>query len=201
MKKFTLSSLLLLVGLAGYSTTWTITNSGFAFTPATLTIQSGDDVNFDIASIHQVAEVSESTWNANGNTPLPGGFSTPFGGGSIPASLLTVGTHWYVCVPHASGGMKGIIIVENTTGTKDIVTPSAISIYPNPTTGKIQIMRNGDRVTTSYHLEVFNLQGQKIYSSIDQASNEINLSPFGKGIYFVRFRNEFGISYNRVIVQ
>lgn len=92
--------------------TWTVTSSGNNFSPATLTISVGDNVNFNIASIHDVLEVSQTTWNSNGTTPLPGGFSTPNGGGMISASSLGIGTHYYVCTPHASQGMKGRIIVQ-----------------------------------------------------------------------------------------
>src|SRR5215831_2615330 len=99
---------LLVAGWTGYSTTHTITNSGFTFTPATITISSGDDVNFVLESIHNVVEVNQATWDANGFTPLPGGFSDPFGGGLVPASKLTAGIHWYVCGVHASFGMKGM---------------------------------------------------------------------------------------------
>lgn len=133
MKKLiTLSVLLFSISLSAYCTTWTVTNAGETFTPATITIILGDDVNFDLQSAHNAREVSQSTWNANGNTPLPGGFETPFGGGLVSSSKLTVGTHWYVCAPHASNGMKGMIIVQAATATNDNQAQINLSAYPNP---------------------------------------------------------------------
>ncbi len=112
MKNFLLSLLLVLPGISGFCTTWIVTNSGFTFSPSTITINPGDDVNFNLDVIHDAVEVSQSTWNANGNTPLAGGFQLSFGGGLVPSSKLGVGTHYYVCSPHASSGMKGTIIVQ-----------------------------------------------------------------------------------------
>lgn len=95
-----------------FAATSTITASGFTFSPASITIANGDSVNFSIASSHNVVEVSFATWSASGSTPLVGGFSLPYGGGLLTSSTgLTLGTHYYVCTPHAGMGMKGIIIV------------------------------------------------------------------------------------------
>lgn len=90
--------------------TVTVTNSGFSFNPSLVTISSGDSVKFQLASIHDALEVSQATWNANGTAALAGGFSVPFGGGTI--TLTTAGTHYYVCTNHASSGMKGRIVVN-----------------------------------------------------------------------------------------
>ncbi len=113
MKKYLIISLLLLFStIEVHATKWTITVVGASFSPSTITITSGDSVLFSISTAHNAVEVSQATWNANGNTSLSGGFSTPFGGGLVLPSNLTVGTHYYVCAPHASIGMKGIIIVQ-----------------------------------------------------------------------------------------
>jgi hypothetical protein len=63
--------------------------------------------------------VSQATWNANGTTPLPGGFSVPFGGGMVLPSQLGIGTHYYVCQAHVSFGMKGKIIVTGSSVQKE----------------------------------------------------------------------------------
>lgn len=132
-RHFTLLILLITLSISGYSKVWIVNNSGFTFSPSTLTITEGDTVNFVLTSSHNSREVSESTWLVNGNAPLPGGWETPFGGGMVLPDKLTVGTHWYVCSPHASDGMKGIIIVETKTGTKQgKETLNTIRIYPNP---------------------------------------------------------------------
>jgi plastocyanin len=70
--------LTIFVSYRSVSVTHTILNSGFSFSPSTLTINLGDTVKFVLASIHNAREVSQTTWNANGTTSN-GGFETPFG--------------------------------------------------------------------------------------------------------------------------
>ncbi len=115
MKNIYLSILLLFsifISAPVFSSTTTITATGLSFVPTPITIVSGDTVNFSIGGSHNVVEVSFSTWSVNGNTPLVGGFNLPFGGGILTSATgLSVGTHYYVCSPHASSGMKGIINV------------------------------------------------------------------------------------------
>jgi plastocyanin len=188
----------------------TIVNSGFTFSPDNVTINLGDTVNFQLASIHNAVEVSEATWNSNGNTPLPG-FSTPFGGGQVTG--LTAGVHFYVCAPHASGGMKGKITVNGPSGINDFAAASEkINIYPNPTNGKFTLqiigsdgyagsLSGNDQQTT---LEIFNILGEKIADMsgfISQASNEIDLSSVPDGIYFIRINDRKKIYTERLIKQ
>jgi len=127
-------ALLLSTGLAS-ATTHTITNSGFTFSPSNVTIELGDTVRFTLTLDHNAVEVSQSTWNANGSTLLAGGFIRPYGGGIVV--LTTTGTHYYVCSPHADGGMKGRITVNPVTdvGPTGDGTPDKFSLaqnYPNP---------------------------------------------------------------------
>lgn len=120
MKKVILHALVLMICL-GCSTkdepvaksvcAWTITNSSYTFNPSVLTITQGDSVNFNLASIHNVVEVSLATWNANGSDLLAG-FSVPYGGGTLHPSQLSVGTHYYVSSLHSTLGMKGMIVVK-----------------------------------------------------------------------------------------
>ncbi|MDX1907903.1 MAG: plastocyanin/azurin family copper-binding protein, partial [Bacteroidia bacterium] len=127
MKNLLLTLLLISTSLTGFCTVWTINDSGLTFTPATITINLGDTVNFVLSATHNAREVSQATWNANGTTALAGGFQAPFGGGTILPAQLGVGTHYYVCTPHASFGMKGTIIVQScaTPATPGTMTGNA----------------------------------------------------------------------------
>src|SRR5436190_7918761 len=133
MKKFTLVTLLLICNIAAFCTTWTISasNAVTAFSPSLDTINPGDSVRFSLGTSHNAVEVSQSTWNSNGNTPLAGGFSVGLGGGLVLPAKLTAGTHYYVCQPHANLGMKGKIVVLNT-GVNDLsVNELSLVVYPN----------------------------------------------------------------------
>ncbi len=203
MKRFLLSILFASIGLTGFCTTWVVTTPGFEFSPATITISLGDSVRFTIGGIHRVEEVSEAVWNANGNTPLPG-FNTPFGGALILPAQLTEGTHWYVCVPHASGGMKGRIIVENTTGIRHQPTASALKLFPNPSNGVFQLELDRGTPASYVQLEVYDIQGTKVYAvrNLEQKPvHEIDLTSLSKGLYTIRISDGVVLYSNRLVIQ
>lgn len=204
MKKFTLCLLFFSIGLAGYSTTWTITDSGFTFSPATLTIQQGDTVIFNILSEHNSVEVTQTTWNANGTTPMPGGWSLPFGGGMVPQANLTVGTHYYVCQPHVFMGMKGRIIVQMSTSVHDSPVLSSISIYPNPSNGRIHLQMDRDQLSNHSGLEIFDAHGVRVYAitNLDgRTEDEIDLSHLNQGLYFIKLYNDKAILTRKLMIQ
>jgi plastocyanin len=89
--------------------TVTVADSGFAFSPSTITIRAGDTVNFRLSGEHDAVEVSKNTWDASG-TASNGGFTIPFGGGSH--TFARPGIYYYVCIAHVAFGMKGMIIVN-----------------------------------------------------------------------------------------
>lgn len=129
---------LVTVWLQVYGVTWTINSSGFAFSPDVLTINQGDDVKFVIESSHNAVEVSKDTWTINDSSPVTG-FTVSFGGGTVSSSQLSVGTHYYVCEPHASFGMKGTIVVQSAAGVDENSLQNIVSVYPNPTSDKITL--------------------------------------------------------------
>jgi plastocyanin len=202
MKKQLFSLLLSAIVTSGFCTTHTVVNSGSTFSPATITIAVGDSVKFNIANNHNVVEVSEATWNANGNTPLPG-FSLTFGGGVLPPSVLTLGTHYYVCEPHASMGMKGIIIVQNSVGINENTMNPDIAIYPNPSDGLISIEIKNSPVQQTYNLNIFDISGAQILNTTlsNQLNNNIDLTDFPKGLYFVKINNGSALYTRKIIIK
>lgn len=204
MKKTLLFIVLASYGFAGFSTTFTINNSGTAFTPATITITVGDVVNFSLGSSHNALEVSQATWDANGNTPLSGGFSTPFGGGTVTADKLTAGIHYFVCKPHASLGMKGTITVLETTGLAENKVKEDVSIFPNPSSGNFHLQINASQSAKKLELEIFTEQGKRIYSkSVVQqtTSSNIEIADLPKGVYFLRLIGGKDKYSKKIVVQ
>ena len=156
-----------------------VSTSSFTFSPASLTIVLGDTVQFVLESIHNAQEVSQATWNVNGATKLAGGFETPFGGGTVVPT--TTGAHYYVCVPHASSGMKGIITVNPKTDVSRTgrIEPSEFSLgqnYPNPfnesTCIRFTLPQSGH-----VNLTIFNAVGQNVQTLVD--------GEYGPGIHDV----------------
>jgi plastocyanin len=187
MKKRIFTSLLLTVlTLSAFSTRWEITNAGFAFTPATLSISAGDSVNFSIASMHDAVEVSQSTWDANGITPLAGGFSLPLGGGLINPVLLTAGIHYYVCTTHVgSFGMKGTIVVSEPPGWREESMISGIELFPNPTRDIVLVTPGSELNGLTYYLK--DQSGKLLLSgTITDKRFTIDLTSYASGVYYLQ---------------
>ena len=92
-------------------TSYTIKTIGMSFSPDTIVCDVGDTINFILSSSHNAVEVDSSTFVTGGNTSN-GGFVFGYGatGNFIPNNLQT---YYYVCQPHASSGMVGVIIANN----------------------------------------------------------------------------------------
>ncbi|HNW69304.1 MAG TPA: T9SS type A sorting domain-containing protein [Bacteroidales bacterium] len=201
MKTLIISLALSILCITSYATVWTITNSGFTFSPATITITLGDSVNFNLGSIHDAVEVDQATWNANGATPLPGGFATPLGGGMVLPDKLTVGTHYYVCSVHVgSSGMKGIITVQNPTNIAVNELDNNISFYPNPVKSVLYFNLNFPE-TQIMQLRLLNIAGQELLGmEVKNGANNIDLENLTVGLYYVMLTSDKKHLYTTKII-
>jgi plastocyanin len=185
--KILLIALLLQASFSGFSITHQISanSSQFSFSPSSITIDLGDEVNFVLASSHDALEVSQSTWLSNGTTSN-GGFSVPFGGGLVTASQLPVGTHYYICTSHADSGMKGTITVVGTTGINETKLPVNISLAPNPARDYFSITLNDNALLNSEFV-LYNLIGkQMLTGKLMAKTTNVNINSLSPGMYFVR---------------
>jgi plastocyanin len=205
MKKNILFLLFATVTLNAFSTTWQIVNSGITFSPATLTIRQGDDVNFVLESFHNAVEVSQSVWSANGSSPIIG-FTVPFGGGNVSAVQLTPGTHYYVCEPHASLGMKGQIIVQTVSGIDVPEVENSISVYPNPVVDHLNIRINFSQSST-LEVALFDTQGKIVKHLLPKTNvsgaflQSFDLSnQMTPGVYIVKMTAGDVNSYRKIVV-
>ena len=192
MKKAITSLLIILATTSiSFSTTHTITNSGFTFSPSSITINIGDTVKFVLESIHSAREVDEATWNANGTTSN-GGFDLPDGGGIV--ILNQTGTHYYVCTHHVSIGMKGTITVNAITDVKTIngIIPDNFILmqnYPNPFNPTTTISFSLP-YKSFVSLKVFDALGREVTTLVDEElsagdhSRLWNGGNMSSGIYF-----------------
>lgn len=205
MEKIILALLLATFSLNGYSKTWSVVNSGNTFSPSTLTINQGDDVNFVISSAHDAVEVSQTVWNANGNSPGTG-FSVSFGGGNVSTLELTVGTHYYVCTPHASLGMKGKIIVMPIAGIEENKTQDEFLIYPNPVIDYLNVQFFSPELNM-LEIKLFNLDGKMLKVLVAKTGvtgpflKSFNLaSETVPGVYFIQITVGEKKSFRKVVV-
>jgi hypothetical protein len=77
------------------------------------------------------------------------------------------------------------------TGVSNVLNPSSMEVYPNPSNGKFLVQVKNEGITTNNIIEVYNILGEKVYSqpSIPNSSFSINLAGFSAGIYLVRVYN------------
>ncbi|HET6228140.1 MAG TPA: plastocyanin/azurin family copper-binding protein [Bacteroidia bacterium] len=171
-----------IISLTGFSTVHTVKNDGTTFDPDVLTITAGDTVKFSLEIAHNAVEVSQSTWDANGTTALGGGFATPKGGGTVLPANLTVGTHYYVCQPHASMGMKAKIIVNAANGIAVNQAVLPISLFPIPATDFISV-KGGISKNVAY--SIFAMDGKEVLSGkLNPTQTEIFIQALAPGMYF-----------------
>lgn len=165
--------------------TVTVSNSGLTFSPAAITINEGDSVLFTIATSHNVREVSQATYQANGSTALSGGFSLPFGGGLLLPAQLTVGMHYYVCSPHAGAGMKGTINVLPASGISLPSTAASFNVFPSPAKDMVRITVPQNLIGSVY--SVSDITGRLIHTgSFANEVSTLDVNGWPTGIYLLR---------------
>lgn len=204
MKKYYIFTFLILVFISPvFSTVHTVVNVGFTFSPAELTIDFGDSVNFTIGGAHQVREVSETDWDANSSTALSGGFETALGGGMLLPASLPVGTHFYVCIPHAGMGMKGKIIVNpSSLSIEKTEARTTFSVSPNPSSGLFTIQLSSNAAVISGQAEVFNLLGERVLQlELNGTQTNVDLSSFDRGIYFVKLKMGEAVLTQKLVLR
>lgn len=182
MKSLTILTLLILTSFTGFCKTWTVVNDGTSFTPSNLTIAFGDSVNFVISGSHNAVEINKSTYDVNGSTALSNGFQVPFNGGKVMPEKLGIGTHYYVCTPHASVGMKATITVTGTTNIKESKFVANISIFPNPTNDLITI-KGGNTISGELYTITDQSGKQVLSGKLINATTTVDISQLATGIY------------------
>jgi hypothetical protein len=93
-----------------------------------------------------------------------------------------------------------IYVLGNITTAVDEFQTLALSVYPNPSTGIINIAS----VSAISEISIFNILGRQVYSLISPGMQQtIDLTSMEKGIYFLRFQiresNDLGVE--KVLIQ
>jgi hypothetical protein len=132
------------------------------------------------------------------NTPT--GISVDYLDGSVTVVGLSIdgsGTayrydYFYQCLPPA------MRLAQNTT--EQSIAPSAVEFYPNPSDGNITVVMNNQ---TSGILELFNLEGQLVFTQQIKQSGKINLpvNQVPNGVYLLKFTGDAEIQFNKLIIQ
>lgn len=188
----------------------TITASGLTYSPSTLTVNVGDVVTFNVDFLfHPTYQVSQTSWNNNDLTQLPGGFN--FGSGSSGVLNITAGmagtTIYYICAAHVFSGMKGTITVNVIASvSENRIRDFNFTVFPNPVTSNSLLnisTKNAGRTT----ITMFDVNGKMIQKLMDRnlQPGEITL-PFNaatlqKGTYFILMRTNEGTLKKQIIIH
>lgn len=203
-------NLLLLFSLFSYSAifaaNFNVDINGFTYSPDDLVVNVGDVVIIEAENFHPLQQVSATTWNNNGNTPLPGGFSS-----TSPFTLtITAGmagsTIYYVCSAHVGSGMKGKITVNVASAVSDNrVLDYNFTVFPNPVTNQSRLnisTKKPGRVSVT----LYDITGKIVQHLVDTnvQPGEFNIPFRGinlqKGTYIVRMRTSMGSLQKQIIV-
>lgn len=192
-----LSAFTLIFAYSGNCTIWTITNTGETFSPASITVNFGDTIEFVLDGSHNAVQVSQTTWNANGSTPLAGGFQTSFGGGTVYTANHGTGTYYYVCSPHASLGMKGVIQVEGTSNIPLPAKERTFGMYPNPADNILFIRIENWKPGINFR--VLDITGRAVLEgTLVAVISEIDISRLSTGVYIMQVPNLKGQKFKVV---
>lgn len=203
-------NLLLLLFLFSFSplfaTNYNVDINGFTYSPDDLIVNVGDVVIIEAESFHPLQQVNASTWNNNGNTPLPGGFSS-----TSPYTLtITAGmagsTIYFVCAAHAGSGMKGKITVNVTSSVSDNrLLEYNFTVFPNPVTANSWV-NISTKKPGKVSVTLYDITGKIIQHLVDMnvQAGEFNIPFKGlnlqKGIYIVRMRTSIGSLQKQIVV-
>ncbi len=97
-------------------------------------------------------------------------------------------------------------ISASTNNNNNLDQDQDMIVYPNPTTGLLNVKLKG--YNNESRISVYNLNGTMLYTrAFDNKSRasvlreQLDLSKFGKGIYFIKFHNKDNIESKKVIVK
>ncbi len=202
MKK-TIILLNLLCFSLGYSfaTKHIISTVSTSFSPAITTANVGDTIEFVLVDVHTATQVDQNAWETNANTPLAGGFNFSAGTNLYILKSSDIGTIYFVCTPHASIGMKGIINVQNTVNINNpINTVSEVKAFPNPVKeGRNILIELPNAVPTK--VKISNQDGKVVFSK-EFINSDLSIpATFGRGIYLLQVTHEDKIFTKKVIVK
>lgn len=160
MKKIYLTLLAIAAFASINAASYTVTISGFAYTPSVTVVNIGDVVTINASGNHPLSQVNQATWTANGTTTLSSGWGTKTTNHTF--TITAVGDIYFVCSAHAGMGMKGMISVANPNGlTQNSLNIQNLSVFPNPANEKLIVSLNSPQVTNA-SFKLYSVTGQEV---------------------------------------
>jgi hypothetical protein len=124
---------------------------------------------------------------------VPDSLLTPFNEGQVYKIKLTASNF----KPLVSTS-PAVFSIERSTGVGELLSSSALSVYPNPSNGLVSV--DISKLTTgSANLVIMDITGRVILEKNMQTSTHINLTQ--QGIYFVKLQTENGSVVKKLIIE
>ncbi len=161
MKKIYLILFICIAFLGAKAATFTVSISGFAYTPSVTNCAIGDNVIIQAASIHPTNQVDGTTWAANGTSTLSSGWGSKTT--TFTFTAVSTGTVYFICQNHGpTSGMKGMIIVSSV-GINETAAAflNNYNLFPNPATSNVKVSFGLTEAST-LNIKLFNIAGQEI---------------------------------------
>jgi hypothetical protein len=114
-------------------------------------------------------------------------------------------TIWVLVNNDGCSGSDTIIIsfIDSTSSIRDYSNMNYV-IYPNPSSGKLNLMISNE--TEDLNLEVISTDGKilinkKLQSVGGKIISELDLSPYGKGVFLIKLFNNKAFAVERIIIR
>lgn len=194
------------------TTTYTVTvNDGTTQLngEVTITVMPASPVNLgedQTMCLWQSVVLDATTPGAVSYLWLPGGETTPTI--TCVGNTMGAGTHEVtVNVTHANGCIVTdalLMTVEICASMDENSKEIRLTIHPNPATNQLNIQLNGKAGHVAWYL--LNYQGQVVYSrenvQVDGVyQQQLDLTAFAKGIYYLRLNNNNQTVVRKVVIQ
>ncbi|MBL0079826.1 MAG: T9SS type A sorting domain-containing protein [Bacteroidetes bacterium] len=109
-----------------------------------------------------------------------------------------------ICTNNGSGSAR----LSNTSPISEVKISNQPFIYPNPTSGKLNINLNLENAINGYNVSIFSVDGKNIYNNTVNETleagtiinNEFDISNQANGIYFIRVTSENNLLLNQKFV-
>jgi plastocyanin len=179
-------SFFLILSTSAFSTSFTVTTSGFTYSPAVTNAAVGDTIFFPGSGLHPIVQTDFNSWTNNMTVPLSGGWGVQ--NTNFMHVITSADNIYFICQNHGGGGMKGQIVVTPSS-ISETVTTNTVKLQSTTVSGKFITVINGSGLHGE--LQVYELSGKlaSVHSITNEVSQQISID-LNKGIFLYRFNME-----------
>ncbi|MCB0402862.1 MAG: T9SS type A sorting domain-containing protein [Flavobacteriales bacterium] len=171
----------------------TVSVAGTAFTPANVTINVGDTVEWINTSGTHNVNGTQATYASN-----PENFGNSLGSGWTYSHVFTTaGVNDYRCDAHFNFGMTGTVTVQTPSSVSELDANKNALFFPNPSNGTLHF----PNVRTIRSVAIYNMAGEKVLAE-NLPTNYLTVGHLSKGVYLIRITtNDTEIHSQKLLIN